>query len=136
MAQFLKGRFRELGGWRLDEDTFTETTPHGKKEFTNLVYTLDPFAKRRLTLAAHYDSKFFARGKFLGASDSGMGCEGVSENCLVVMCGIFPAASNTGLSLMCIYLEKNIHTYTAMPCAMLLHMVEILDPWLKNYTYV
>ena len=46
-TQFIKAHFAKLGGWRLDEDTFAAETPHGMKNFTNLIFTLDPYAKRR-----------------------------------------------------------------------------------------
>jgi hypothetical protein len=64
VAQFLLAHFRGLGGWRVDVDEFAASTPHGSKTFTNLVFTLDPYAPRRLVLAAHYDSKYFAQGRY------------------------------------------------------------------------
>lgn len=41
------------------QDRFTDSTPYGNREFTNLVFTFDPDAPRRIVLAAHFDSKFF-----------------------------------------------------------------------------
>jgi hypothetical protein len=38
------------------------TTPHGEVEFTNLVYTFDADAPRKLVLSAHFDSKWFKQG--------------------------------------------------------------------------
>ena len=42
------------------------------KPFTNIIATLDPHVDRRLALVAHYDSKYFANTKFLGATDSAL----------------------------------------------------------------
>ncbi len=43
--------------WRTDLDTFKAQTPHGLKQFSNIIATLDPKACKRLVLACHYDSK-------------------------------------------------------------------------------
>ena len=56
--------------WTIILDDFTSSTPIGDKRFTNIIATLDQDVPRRLVLAAHYDSKYFARGQFLGATDS------------------------------------------------------------------
>ena len=45
--------------WHVEEDSFTDTTPYGKKRFTNVIATKDPKAPRRVIVAAHFDSKFF-----------------------------------------------------------------------------
>lgn len=41
------------------QTSFTDSTPIGNVEFTNLAYTFDPTAPRRVILAAHFDSKWF-----------------------------------------------------------------------------
>lgn len=46
--------------WHIEEDSFNDTTPYGVKRFTNVIATKDPKAPRRVILAAHFDSKFFA----------------------------------------------------------------------------
>ena len=46
--------------WHIEEDSFNDTTPYGVKRFTNIIATKDPQASRRVILAAHFDSKFFA----------------------------------------------------------------------------
>ena len=38
---------------------FTGSTPIGEVSFTNLIYTFDPDAPRKLVLAAHFDSLYF-----------------------------------------------------------------------------
>lgn len=46
-------------GWHEEKISHKEKTPLGEREFTNLVYTFDPDAPRRLVLSAHFDSKWF-----------------------------------------------------------------------------
>lgn len=46
--------------WHIDEDTFEDDTPYGRKIFTNIIATYDPQASRRLVMSAHFDSKFFS----------------------------------------------------------------------------
>ncbi len=59
--------------WHIEEDSFNDTTPYGVKRFTNIIATKDPKAPRRVILAAHFDSKFFASASQSQAStvDSG-----------------------------------------------------------------
>merc|ERR1712013_164020 len=56
VKQHIKGEMRG-NGWNVEEDSFTDQTPHGQKQFTNIIATLDPSAARRLVIACHYDSK-------------------------------------------------------------------------------
>lgn len=64
--------------WTVTLDEFDDMTPYGPKRFTNIIATLNPNAKRRLILAAHYDSKYFPEDSdgryFFGATDSAMPC--------------------------------------------------------------
>ncbi|KAJ3274028.1 hypothetical protein HK104_004191, partial [Borealophlyctis nickersoniae] len=55
-------------------DSFNDTTPYGVKPFNNIIVTKDPLAKRRLVLAAHFDSKYFEGFDFIGATDSAVPC--------------------------------------------------------------
>ena len=72
--QYIISRLNQLdcNRWEITLDTFTDIAPHpfGEKNFTNIIATLDPTVDKRLVLAAHYDSKFFEKGAFLGATDS------------------------------------------------------------------
>ncbi|KAI8871364.1 hypothetical protein GQ42DRAFT_166877 [Ramicandelaber brevisporus] len=59
--------------WHVELDEFNATTPYGIVPMANIVATKNPHAARRVILAAHYDSKYFAppdENKFLGATDS------------------------------------------------------------------
>ncbi|XP_050724699.1 glutaminyl-peptide cyclotransferase-like [Eriocheir sinensis] len=73
VRQHLVESMRELG-WTVEEDSFDDDTPIGRRTFTNVVATLDPKAPRRLVLACHYDSKLVREGQFIGATDSAVPC--------------------------------------------------------------
>jgi len=60
-------------GWTVEEPRTSDRTPHGVKDFTNVIATLDPEAPRRLVIACHYDSLIKPEG-FLGATDSAVPC--------------------------------------------------------------
>lgn len=64
--------------WHVERDKFEAMTPVGLKTFTNLIFTHDPLANRRLILSAHLDSKYFPPGSplvgFVGATDSAAPC--------------------------------------------------------------
>jgi len=59
-------------GWSVEEDSFRDKTPHGQRQFTNIIATLDPSASRRLVIACHYDSKIKPAGVY--ATDSAVPC--------------------------------------------------------------
>ncbi|GAA6026923.1 hypothetical protein JCM8097_005965 [Rhodosporidiobolus ruineniae] len=76
VQELVEARFTKLG-WHVEKDTFTDTTPFGQKTFTNLIFTHDPSAPRRLVLSAHIDSKYFPthpEDQFVGATDSAAPC--------------------------------------------------------------
>lgn len=62
-------------GWSVETDKFEEHTPtFGVLQFENIVARLNPNAKRYLTLACHYDSKYTRKRNFIGATDSAVPC--------------------------------------------------------------
>ncbi|GAA5868315.1 hypothetical protein JCM1840_005633 [Sporobolomyces johnsonii] len=72
----IEDHFKRLD-WHVEKDAFDADTPYGSKSFTNLVFTHDPTAPRRLVLAAHLDSKYFPppqEDQFVGATDSAAPC--------------------------------------------------------------
>ncbi|CAG8773840.1 19683_t:CDS:2 [Cetraspora pellucida] len=74
VQEFIILNFKNLG-WHVEEDKFTDQTPLGEKSFNNIIVTKDINAKRRLVLAAHYDSKYFPPpNNFVGATDSAVPC--------------------------------------------------------------
>ncbi|CAN0097721.1 unnamed protein product [Lampetra fluviatilis] len=79
VQEHITGRLKLLAaGWNIEMDSFSERTPQGTKQFSNIVATLDPKAKRRLVFACHYDSKYFPASDdgrvFIGATDSAVPC--------------------------------------------------------------
>ena len=70
---FITKHFENLG-WTIERDAFEAQTPLGTKHFTNLIFTHNPRALRKLVLAAHYDSKVFDGFEFVGATDSSVPC--------------------------------------------------------------
>jgi len=71
VRQHIVGVMRN-NGWRVEQDSFRDQTPHGMKQFTNIIATLDPSAPRRLVIACHYDSKIEPAGVY--ATDSAVPC--------------------------------------------------------------
>lgn len=60
---------RNLPNWTIEKDTFNASTPIGVVEMTNLIFTRDIGALRKVVVACHYDSKREPEG-FVGATDS------------------------------------------------------------------
>jgi glutaminyl-peptide cyclotransferase len=60
--------------WDVEEDTFTDNTPHGNRKFTNIIATLNPNACKRIIFSCHYESKINREGTFVGATDSAVPC--------------------------------------------------------------
>ncbi|RIA96399.1 hypothetical protein C1645_720590 [Glomus cerebriforme] len=73
VRSFITTKFNELN-WHVEEDTFTDNTPYEQITFTNIIVTKDIKATNRLVFAAHYDSKYFVEGGFVGATDSAVSC--------------------------------------------------------------
>lgn len=76
LQTLVTNHFTKLG-WHVERDHFESMTPYGLKPFTNLIFTHDPLAVRRIVLSAHLDSKFyptFPENQFVGATDSAAPC--------------------------------------------------------------
>ncbi|CAH2012516.1 unnamed protein product [Acanthoscelides obtectus] len=72
--QYIKKELQNLG-WNTDIDEFENNTPiFGRLKFRNIIATLNPNADRYLVLACHYDSKYFEKEVFVGATDSAVPC--------------------------------------------------------------
>jgi glutaminyl-peptide cyclotransferase len=83
LAQFQQFFSHNLSNWNVTLDAFNDRTPRGTLKFTNFIATRDPPGVRpgdvgRLTVTAHYDSKWFPLGSgnegFIGATDSAVPC--------------------------------------------------------------
>jgi glutaminyl-peptide cyclotransferase len=52
-------------------DTWTEATPRGRVEFTNVTATLAGDSESYIIIGTHFDTKILDSGKFVGANDGG-----------------------------------------------------------------
>ncbi|XP_031558467.1 glutaminyl-peptide cyclotransferase-like [Actinia tenebrosa] len=77
VRKFITKQFEDLK-WSVTLDEFEADTPYGLKTFRNIIATLNPVAKTRHVMSAHYDSKLFkpdGNGRqFIGAIDSAVPC--------------------------------------------------------------
>ncbi|ORE02438.1 glutaminyl-peptide cyclotransferase, isoform CRA_b [Rhizopus microsporus var. microsporus] len=73
VREFIIQHFERLG-WHIELDNFTDMTPYGLKNFTNIIVTHNPDKPTRLVLAAHFDSMYSPDFKFIGATDSAIPC--------------------------------------------------------------
>lgn len=64
---------KELKGYGLNTtlDEFTDTTPHGKVKFKNVIAELPGESPNTIIISSHYDTKEFKEFKFVGANDGG-----------------------------------------------------------------
>ena len=58
-------------GWTVTEQPFTDQTPHGLAQFTNLIARFGDSSKPNFLLCSHYDTKIFDAFRFVGANDGG-----------------------------------------------------------------
>lgn len=74
LFQYIKRSMKSLG-WTVELDVFHADTPvFGELKFENIITKLNPNAKRYLTLACHFDSKYTRERDFIGATDSAVPC--------------------------------------------------------------
>eukprot|EP00741_Cyanophora_paradoxa_P017863 tig00021035_g17252.t1 len=75
VREYIVQRLREAG-WEAELDGFEDTTPLGRKNFTNIIGRLPGSkAARNLVLACHWESKYFPEpNRFLAATDSACPC--------------------------------------------------------------
>nr|ODN93368.1 glutaminyl cyclase [Cryptococcus depauperatus CBS 7841] len=76
VQNYISSVYQKLN-WHEEKVSFTSATPIGEVDFTNLIYTFDPEAPRKLVVAAHFDSKWFPdypANQFIGATDSAAPC--------------------------------------------------------------
>ncbi|KYN27855.1 PREDICTED: glutaminyl-peptide cyclotransferase [Trachymyrmex cornetzi] len=74
VKEYIKRSMKGLG-WTIESDVFQARTPvFGELKFENIIAKLNPNARRYLTLACHYDSKYTRERNFVGATDSAVPC--------------------------------------------------------------
>lgn len=90
----------------LELDSFSKNVPIFRNvTFTNIVGRLNPNAEKYLTLACHYDSKYFAQGTFYGAIDSAVPCAIILNTLYTLRGQLNNLRSKTDLSLMVIFFD-------------------------------
>lgn len=78
--QYIEEQLR-ASGWTIERQRFTDPTPHGNIEFINLI-ARPADAKRgdaHAIVCTHYDTKYFAALRFVGANDGGSGTGALIE---------------------------------------------------------
>ncbi len=78
--QYIEEQLR-AAGWNVERQTFTDPTPHGAITFVNLI-ARPADAKpeeARAIVCTHYDTKWFAALRFVGANDGGSGTGALIE---------------------------------------------------------
>ena len=70
--QYIEEQLRAVG-WNVERQRFTDPTPHGPIEFVNLIARPADASPKdaRIIVSSHYDTKFFAHFRFVGANDGG-----------------------------------------------------------------
>lgn len=71
VQEFIKKHFTDLG-YDIQLDSFSDSTPYGVKEFTNIIASRG--SGTSIVLACHFDSKYFKDFEFVGATDSSAPC--------------------------------------------------------------
>ena len=84
--RYIEEQLRAVG-WSVERQTFTDPTPHGNIEFVNLIAR--PTDARpedaRAVVCTHYDTKYFAALRFVGANDGGSGTGALIELARVLL---------------------------------------------------
>ncbi|XP_058832462.1 glutaminyl-peptide cyclotransferase-like [Topomyia yanbarensis] len=87
-------------------DEFNDKTPHfGRLKFSNIIGKLNPAADKYLTLACHYDSKYFREHAFVGAADSAVPCAMMLNLAKTTESALKLLRNNTDLSLMLLFFD-------------------------------
>ncbi|KPM04540.1 glutaminyl-peptide cyclotransferase-like protein [Sarcoptes scabiei] len=104
VQKFIESYLHQLG-WSVDLDQFEEDTPFGRKKFTNIIGTFDTNACKRIVLACHYDSKYFADFEFLAATDSAVPCTMILELIKILNPKLRANQNNQHISLQVIFFD-------------------------------
>ncbi|KAF8384594.1 hypothetical protein PRIPAC_73736 [Pristionchus pacificus] len=113
VGEYLKSTMDNLG-WHTEWDEFSASTPHGQKNFRNLIATSDPRAPRRLVLACHYDSKIIRGQRMIAATDSAVPCAMMLDVATTMTPYMYKrAAQNIALQLIFFDGEEAFNDWTA-----------------------
>lgn len=100
----------------VEQDEFTEDIrKFGSLKFTNIIGRLNPDADSYLTLACHYDSKYFEDIEFVAAVDSAVPCAIMLNTLQTLQPDLARLRNRTDVSLMMIFFdgEEAFHDWTA-----------------------
>lgn len=77
---YLEGQLHGLG-WTVERQTFTSSTPNGPITFANLIARRADAkpTEPRVIVCTHYDTKWFAEARFVGANDGASGTGALLE---------------------------------------------------------
>lgn len=104
VKDYIKKSMKDLN-WTVESDIFEDDTPRfGKLQFENIIAKLNPNARRYLTLACHYDSKYSREGNFIGATDSAVPCAQMI-NIATVLDKQLKSIKDQDISLMLIFFD-------------------------------
>lgn len=105
VKNYIVDQLKELQ-FTVELDEFNDKTPHfGRLKFSNIVGKLNPEADKYLTLACHYDSKYFREHAFVGAVDSAVPCAMMLNLAKTTESALSLLKNNTDLSLMLIFFD-------------------------------
>ena len=93
-------------GMTVELDSFQEQTPiFGNMNFVNIIGKVNPTADKFLTLACHYDSKYFKDQVFVGATDSSVPCSVMLNIAKTTMPLIRKLTDGKNLGLMLLFFD-------------------------------
>lgn len=105
VQNFIKSEMESLG-MTVELDSFQDETPiFGKMNFVNIIGKVNPTADKFLTLACHYDSKYYKDQVFVGATDSSVPCSVMLNIAKTTMPLIRKLTDGNNLGLMLIFFD-------------------------------
>ncbi|OAD57214.1 Glutaminyl-peptide cyclotransferase, partial [Eufriesea mexicana] len=133
VKNYIKKSMEDLG-WSVETDKFEEQTPtFGILQFENIIARLNLNAKRYLTLACHYDSKYTRKRNFIGATDSAVPCAQMI-NLAKVMKNYLDSIKNNDVSLMFIFFDGEEAFREWGPNDSIYGSKHLAKVWHTNYT--
>ncbi|XP_054013597.1 glutaminyl-peptide cyclotransferase isoform X1 [Hylaeus anthracinus] len=133
VKNYIKKSMQDLN-WMVESDVFEDRTPtFGTLQFENVIAKLNPNAKRYLTLACHYDSKYTKERNFVGATDSAVPCAQMI-NLAKVMKNSLDSVKQNDISLMFIFFDGEEAFKEWGPKDSIYGARHLARAWHNNYT--
>ncbi|XP_001604164.2 glutaminyl-peptide cyclotransferase isoform X1 [Nasonia vitripennis] len=135
VREYITSSMKNLN-WTVENDKFEDYTPiFGRIKFENIIAKYNPNAKRYLTLACHYDSKYEQKYDFIGATDSAVPCMQLI-NLAKVMEKQLKSIKEHDVSLMLLFLDGEEAFKQWGPKDSIYGARHLAAKWHKNqYTY-